>query len=44
MTKIDPYKHKQRYENWREEVDKKGGNKIKIEGGFLREECLELFK
>jgi len=24
MTKIDPYKHKQRYENWREEVNKKG--------------------
>jgi hypothetical protein len=24
MTKIDPYKHKQRYENWRKEVDKSG--------------------
>jgi hypothetical protein len=24
MAKIDPYKHKERYENWREEVDKKG--------------------
>jgi len=24
MTKIDPYKHKQRYENWRREVDESG--------------------
>ena len=26
------------------ELNKKGGNKIKIEGGFMRDECLELFK
>jgi tRNA(Arg) A34 adenosine deaminase TadA len=26
------------------ELNKKGGNKIKIESGFLRKECLELFK
>ena len=25
------------------ELNKKGGNKIKIESGFLRDECLELF-
>jgi tRNA(Arg) A34 adenosine deaminase TadA len=25
------------------ELNKKGGNKIKITGGFLRDECLELF-
>jgi len=25
-------------------LNKHGGNKIKIEGGFLRDECLELFK
>lgn len=27
-----------------EEMNKKGGNKIKLVKGFLREECLELFK
>jgi len=26
------------------ELNQKSGNKIKIEGGFLRDECLELFK
>ena len=26
------------------ELNKRGGNKIKIEGGFLRDKCLELFK
>jgi guanine deaminase len=26
------------------ELDKKGGNKIKLVRGFLRKECLELFK
>lgn len=26
------------------ELNKKGGNKIKIEGGFLKKECMELFK
>lgn len=26
------------------ELNKKSGNKIKIEGGFMRNECLELFK
>ena len=26
------------------ELNRRGGNKIKIEGGFLRNECLELFK
>ena len=25
------------------ELNKRSGNKIKIEGGFMREECLELF-
>lgn len=27
-----------------EELNKKGGNKIKIEGNFLRDECLDLLK
>ena len=27
-----------------DELNKKGGNKIKIEKGYLKEECLELFK
>ncbi|MDP8211677.1 MAG: nucleoside deaminase [Candidatus Zapsychrus exili] len=26
------------------ELNKRGGNRIKIEGGFLRDECLKLFK
>ena len=26
------------------ELNRRGGNKIKIEGGFLKDECLELFK
>lgn len=25
-------------------LNKKGGNRIKIEGGFMRDECLELFR